>query len=261
MTVSVDEPADDLSAAPLIRSLALLLDYDNCDELRDVTDAGPWRNFLTQMIRTALSCAGTPPDRVVIRVYGGWNENSTLSQRGSIVSALMAEVDPFPILMDDSVISGEFELALSPVALPAIILPNTFRRRAAAPRIRRNASLSHATCKMDEDCGARAVARWTKSPAKLCFRDGCAVTSKDAFEAAEQKMVDTLLAIDIVELAVRRSFSSIAVVSDDTDFIPPLIYCAAVSDADLIVMTGTPWAAPHAEILVRNGVKLIERAS
>src|SRR5690242_8717128 len=62
------------SAEPLLSSLGILVDYDNCDELRGAEEAGPWQYFLTQTIHTAMETAARTPERIVIRLYGGWNQ-------------------------------------------------------------------------------------------------------------------------------------------------------------------------------------------
>lgn len=221
---------------PLVESAALLVDVDNFSELRDVTDAGLFASTLMRMLRAFLNTCNREIDQLTVRLYGGWYEGPALTPRASVLAQLIAQADPFPIRYAGSLISGVVELANGPVHAPGLVLPNTFRARETAPRLRRTPGLDHPTCCKTSSCSAKRFARWSEGGGKLCPTEGCSVTFSEAFFAREQKMIDTMLSVDLIELCAAQRLSAVAIASDDTDFIPALLYAKKANPGTVAVI-------------------------
>ena len=53
--------------------------------------------------------------------------------------------------------------------------------------------------------------------------NGCAVINKEAFVVGSQKMVDTMMATDIIDYSNKPNVRSVSVFSDDTDLMPAIL--------------------------------------
>jgi hypothetical protein len=78
------------------------------------------------------------------------------------------------------------------------------------------------------------------------------VTAETAFVTREQKMVDTLMACDLLDLAHDQEVVAIAVVTSDLDLLPPLIHAQSLKTSRLMLMTNLPYWSPEQIALVRQ---------
>lgn len=225
-----------LPSSSLLSSAALLVDVDNYDELREVTDDNAFGSRLMDLTRDLLSICASQVDQLTIRLYGGWFDGAAMTKRASEFAKLAQRGDPFPILTAERRVSGHVELAVGPVAAPGMILPHTYRRRGTAPRLKRTPGFSDPSCCGDAACSAKRLAAWSEGPRKQCPTPDCTVTYADAFFGSEQKMIDALLAMDLIEMVTFGQMDAVAVVSDDTDFIPAMLYAVHRGDRQVVSM-------------------------
>jgi len=247
-----NKPAD--QASPLVASAAVLVDVDNYDELRDVVDDASFSSRLMSLTRDFLAVCDQPVDQLTIRLYGGWFEGAALTARASEYAKLAQMGDPFPLVTTSRRISGHVELAMGPITSPGMILPHTYRRRGSAPRLKRTPGINDPSCCGNSACSARRLAGWTESPRKVCPTPECNVTYADAFFGSEQKMIDALLSMDLIEMITSSRMSAVAVVSDDTDFIPALLYAAGRGQGQVISMRRRRLDDLLADLLADAGV-------
>ena len=236
---------------------ALLVDFDNLEGFRGAPDPGRF-SFVLSEILTAYLQSLNAVEQLLVRLYGGWNQEGNLTQRASQVAQLVAEADPFPLVRDEGLVAGLIELAVGPFDRPGLALPNTFRRRRGAVRLRRDPSFSHPTCANDSLCGARQLAKWTSGATKICPTEACTATSAEAFFVSEQKMVDTLLSVDLLEMLYFGGFASVGLVSDDSDFLPPMMNVARrLGTGRASLLTSADWDETLLAILAQSGVSVI----
>jgi len=235
----------------------MLVDVDNFDELRDVSDASLFASTLMRLIRAFLAVRSQPIDQLTIRLYGGWYEGNALTSRASLLAQLAAQGDPFPVHHLGTFIAGMIELASGPLHTPGLVLPNTHRIRETAPRLRQTPHFKDPSCCGDSSCAAKRFARWSEGPRKVCPTEGCNVTFSQAFFGREQKMVDTMITVDLIELAVSRKVGAVALVSDDTDFVPALLYAQQAGNGGVAVIRTKQMDATLALILDNAGVDSI----
>ena len=224
----------------LISAAAVLVDVDNYDEFRDVTDESAFSSRLMELTRDFLSVCAEPVDQLTIRLYGGWFEGAAMTSRASEYAKLAQLGDPFPLVDSDRRIAGHVELATGPIASPGMVLPHTYRRRGSAPRLKRTPALNDPSCCGSSACSAKRLAGWSECPRKVCPTPDCTVTYADAFSGSEQKMIDAMLSIDLIELVLTGQMSAVAVVSDDTDFIPALLYAARQGEGQVVSIRAHP---------------------
>lgn len=235
----------------------MLIDVDNFDELRDVDDASAFASTLMVLVRKFIAGCHQEVDQITVRLYGGWYEGAALTSRASALAQVAALGDPFPFRYGDRMVAGTLELARGPIHAPGLVLPHTHRIRDTAPRLRRTPGFADPSCCNDARCSAKRLERWSRGPGKICPTEGCSVTFKDAFFGREQKMVDTMLAIDLVDLALSQRVGAVAIVSDDTDFVPALVYAGHRGSGQVIMLRKGSLDSMLAAILHNAGVNPI----
>lgn len=197
----------------------LYIDYDNVGAafkrggLLDLTT----RCLLATSIPT-LSTIG----RCDIRVYGGWYEATTLTP---LAQRIIAELGTFfPTILPFRNQAGNAgrllsnaELACSLEAEPSHHLFNTFRRKSPS----RTLTCVHPTAKgcTEPDCPLTCLP--TLFATERCTKGGCTIQLHDLVFRPEQKLVDTMLACDIIHAARLKCDFTILVSSDD-DLLPAI---------------------------------------
>lgn len=212
----------------------MLVDVDNFYDLREVSDGSAFASVLMRVIRDFLAVCDHEVDQLLIRLYGGWYEGVSMTSRASQLAQIAADGDPFPLTHGGRSVAGRVELASGPIHTPGVVLPHTHRVRETAPRLRRTPGADEPSCCSDSACSARKLARWSEGPQKICPTEGCTVPYSRAFFGREQKMVDTMIAIDLIELTVSQRIGSVALISDDTDFVPALLYAGQKSTGQVV---------------------------
>jgi hypothetical protein len=221
------------------RDLAVaLIDFDNMFPHADLAGDPAWlaheiNKLITSVIRT------TPAVRTLdVRFYGGWLEQGILSQKGSRLQQAISVVNPFPVPHTDraGLLQGSLSLVTRLLALPRIEWTTTFRRKRGLPRLRLLDAPYPTKC-LDQSpsCPIRTLYSFSRRRAAACSVSGCTVTNEDAFLCMEQKMVDTLLACDLLALSGEPSLASLLVLSDDSDFLPAVAVAANVLTAPITI--------------------------
>jgi uncharacterized LabA/DUF88 family protein len=244
---------------------ALLVDFDNFMPPARTLKPSEASHLLQATIRSMLE-KSPGLATLNVRLYGGWRSSGLLSRRGSEVAGLLRSIDPFPIpIAPNRLLRGGVELAFGLIGHNSPEFEDTYRVRGSAPRIRLSESPVPSGCVSQQQysCPARILKRFTSSRGRVCPVDTCAVTSEAAFLLAEQKMVDTLLSCDLIELAHPSSqYFQVAVASGDTDFVPPLVYASRRTTALLHLITTQPnWNPGAAQILRSHNVHVSELES
>ncbi len=192
----------------------VLVDYDNLPfeyRRRDV-------RWLAERIMESLDPLMLGAQRSIrMRLYGGWYEENRPTR---LAESLIREISKdFPALLtiagktDRKPTIAAAELAYALEADPRCHLFHTFRMRGSPPRLRyRNEhSCDRPGCPM---AVLRSIAEFRRCPA-----DGCECDLDDVLYKAEQKLVDTMMTADIIELGLRPE-STICVVGSDDDLWP-----------------------------------------
>lgn len=213
--------AADYGGGPLV---VLLIDVDNYFKPEFLDDGlARFAYSLNAFIGFGISLMTTPSD-ILIRLYGGWVDNGILTRRASMLEQVInaSPIFPFRDSSRGTIVRGKIELAKSLLVHPRLEWSGTFRTKAGLPRIRLEQNFTH-SCVDQDLCPVRVLARFTKSRSKMCPVKDCTVLNRDAFKCAEQKMVDTLISCDLIALASDPYTAAVALLSEDTDLLPPLV--------------------------------------
>lgn len=241
----------------------VLVDYDNAfppsAELSDDEIAADFGEWLERLLSNYPAIT-----RFDIRFYGGWYNETGLSHHGSAAARIVAYLPDFPVATAaGKIVRGGVMLAAAPlVTSTSSPLLGSHRRRGSLPRIRLSRSPHPDNCaQADATCPAAILKAFTKSSTRVCPSQDCSLVASQAFITQEQKMVDTLLSTDILTAdSSPAGFSILAVVSADSDFLPPLLARQQMGDIDLVqIVPRSADASEYAIDVLRDaGVEIME---
>jgi len=197
----------------------VFIDYDNLlptqktagilDVVNKVLVQMPWDPLLT-----LGSCE--------VRVYGGWYEANQITRMAQDLSVELQR--DFPAILRVPLGNNNYlalranaELAVSLLQEPGHHLFNTFRRKGRPSNVRVEKP-AEVGC-VDTACVLPQMKQLLSRGS--CPKAGCTVTNCDLVYRHEQKIVDTMLACDLIH-AVDRVSGRVILVSGDDDFLPPL---------------------------------------
>lgn len=196
--------------------MKVLVDYDNIPH--SIQKKGVL--YLSDRITVALSASFSTDDRLELRLYGGWDQDGTLTKKATDLSVelqrdfptVFSAVDPDRELR----IVVTASLAHSLLADPGIMLTHTYRLRPPARRL---------TCESPDQQGCTTGTCVLVSVRPFfetgqCPASECQVSFEDLIKGhSEQKMVDTSMVTDLAFLA-NNSEEQIVVVTADDDIWP-----------------------------------------
>lgn len=206
-----------------------IVDFDNYVEDYSVLNSDSEFNHLINCIIPKVIENNT--DYILIRFYGGWYNNGALSRNGSLIQQRISSNRYFPTSKNSKNYHGEIELAKSINVLNNYFFDNTYRIKNGLPNIRLDKQHLNNFCTNSNDtCPARILDKFTKNKERECGTDGCVVINKDAYKHSNQKMVDTMMSLDVVDYGEHPNINKIVLFSDDTDLVPSVIRCKLKDD-------------------------------
>lgn len=209
------------------KEIVVLIDFDNYFKkpitLYSITE---FEYELKIILDTVIkSLTNNTYYNLTIRLYSGWLENATYTRKTSDTLQKIAGIDLFPLFAEENiVINGRIEIAVSLYEIPQYIFGHTYREKKGIPRIRINREVMGEICDNNkEHCPGHILSSFTRKKNRICSVDGCPTNHNELFFLREQKMVDTMIACDIITFCENNSINALFLVSDDTDHIPALI--------------------------------------
>jgi hypothetical protein len=166
-----------------------------------------------------------PVTDVLVRAYGGWWREDQVSDARSSAQQLYSEYCPALIAAEGHYWRVRFEFAdglLLPPGMSDHVPPfhHTVVSRPAQPMS--IADAAGPAC-AEQGCEVQRCRRWLYRR-RGCTRNACPQIFGDIWMRTEQKQVDTHLAVDLLQLCKSWPESvHVALVSDDTDFLPVLL--------------------------------------
>lgn len=204
----------------------ILIDFDNQYNFSAYTDDFAWlKSEINYYLDQIIELSSRNVTYVTMKLYGGWMKDGMFTNLSSRLQQAITTFDYFPIYIEDQkrMIHGEIELVTRLIDLPDIYWKNTVREKNGLPKIRlKNPGLPMECVGTKSDCPVRIFYRFTRKKTKKCPADGCQVTNERAFKIIEQKMIDTMIACDLISLSVEEKIDGMLIASDDYDLIPPV---------------------------------------
>lgn len=205
-----------------MKTVGILVDFDNffprpIGEYTE-TDIRNILVFAVNSVRKKL------PDveRFVIRLYGGWYSNNSLTARASTLSTMLPALNTiFPILVPPkTIIQGNIEIATQLYG-HSFVWYNTYREHAGLPKLRIDQSVLGTQCGVNSStCPVKILKRFTEKKQRICDTVGCMTVHSSVFFQRTQKYVDTMIACDIISLGTDHDVMGVFVLSDDVDHFP-----------------------------------------
>ena len=249
--------------------VVLLIDCDNVFKTEHQAQGlGAFDAEINRIIDIALNLSELA-EILHVRLYGGWTTENVLTIRASQIQQLLSKSNIFPFKHPSrGIIRGRIELAMSLFSMPSLEFATTYKERAGLRRIR----LSKAACfdgciETESACPVRNFSRFTKMAHRACPKEGCSVSNSSVFSSYEQKMVDTMIACDLLSAASEKGVAAVAVLTEDTDLLPAIIQSRVHSSAmgletDLALIhprQSSSSGYPHADELRAMGIHLLNR--
>lgn len=202
----------------MVTTLEVLVDYNNVRE----ADRRKGVVFVVDKIVQALGTKHVgKTQRILVRLYDGWYEERTLTHKAQDVAAEILAHMPMTIALDDAVeqrkVLVNAELAYSLKSAPAQHIWHTYRPTYYAGDVRccdpRTIGCS------DPQCPLLGMYRLFQQ--HNCPTPGCNVTPGVLLYRGQQKLVDTMIAVDMFALQL-QSARTLAIVTSDDDLWPAI---------------------------------------
>jgi len=199
--------------------MILLIDYDNLGRLK--------KNRLSQVVeilteKIPSSNDTSPTERVNCRLYGGWLwKGNRPTRRAQNLSKQIRRDFPRSVQVSDRErVMKKPELAISLACDPGNNFPNTFRIRPGLPSLNVK-QFPLQECAEPANCGISVVNSFWQSG--NCIRTNCQASPEDVFYRAEQKLVDSMIVVDLIHYATHQN-EHVVLVSGDDDMWPGIRY-------------------------------------
>lgn len=164
--------------------------------------------------------------QINFRLYGGWYQDDDLTNRASVVFQKISNIDIFPhIINQNKRIFGDIQIVYNLYGID-YIWHNTYREKKGIPRLRINHTAKGDKCDSRKNiCPVHILSKFTRNKDKICLNEGCMTKHSDIFFQREQKMVDTMIACDLLSYCEESSTNCLYLISDDMDHFPALALC------------------------------------
>lgn len=211
----------------------VLVDYDNVESA--VKKLGPLH--VAQTIASKIVAHDPSVSRIDFRYYGGWYERSTLTRSAQTLSATIQHAFPSHFVATNG---GQramlnVELAYALISDPRQHLFNTYRQRNPQESGVRSHHPNAAGCTGAATCGLRHLPQTLS--AGCCPEAGCPVLSKQLLYKSEQKLVDVMIACDLLHLISQSSADLIGVATSDHDLWPAIRQALSISSRVVHIQT------------------------
>lgn len=217
-------------------SLSILLDYDNLnylDKSRDLL-------YLADKLIRKLDFQEVGERSIQIRLYGGWYENNSITKKAQILRTEIIRNFPATNTFSDNktTVRVNIELALSLYAVPQVDFFNTYRRRGNPSGIAcedpRALGCTQSICPI-----VNVYDFFTNNRCIKCNN----VKTDDIIFRQEQKLIDTMLTTDLIDIAVANK--KVCLASSDDDMWPGIYYSISKGAKIFHILTKTTSPPPH----------------
>lgn len=194
-----------------------LVDFDNILELERTRGPVHVANRIVDVLGGALSGESS----IRFRLYGGWFDGANLSRRAQAMAPVLHNDFPRKISTPHAragFVIARAELALALEIAPTTYLTHTYRDR-ALPHNVRCASLPFSGCTTVASCPLAPMHALLRD--ERCPEPGCTVQLSALLTRPEQKLVDTMLAVDLLHFS-QATAETLCIVSTDDDVWPAI---------------------------------------
>jgi len=235
-----------MSESDQMEHAVVLVDFDNVYHNERTLEEKNWLARALQVLEQSVMNISESVHHIEIRLYGGWLQNGNYTRRASKLLGEVGRVTRYPVPhpFASGLLRGSIELPITLVSLPAITWANTFYVRTGLPRLRIDMESLPDTCSSTHRarCPALTLRRFTRKRTQLCPVEGCTLSNSAVFRVNQQKMVDTLMACDLMHYSLEGKVRIIMVVTNDLDLLPAIAMSASYPNTTgdrVICLAGT----------------------
>ena len=211
--------------------IVILVDYSNLGLYKHK----PIDNTVIAILSKVMRYVEATYVHCLVRFYGGWFTEEGQSDEGKDVFKRLQGHESFiekQVGKNGQIVgvNVRIEMAGSILQKPEKDLFFTYRKKARTYDIQVK-DKNDVACKHDS-CLLPLLAKFLKT--RRCPREGCLIDTDDLVWRSEQKLVDSMIVCDLLYCAgVQTDF--IVLVSDDDDFVPPLLALSVTNVKNNIV--------------------------
>ena len=226
----------------------LLIDYYNLPQ--KLLNAGV--ESILKQLESMIDATSTDTEDMFVRLYGGWYTDRGLSRDGTVLSQGISRTFPLVSKLPAGVRRIHCEIASSLIRLRGELFVATVREARGFERLMRSLNPQH--CTLKPSCTIQGVVHWSRGG---CPEPGCPVLAHEAFITQQQKLVDILIACDLLALAEAGNASRVLLVSEDDDFIPALLQARSLGADVWHVRTKLGKRRLYDSVLNRQGIRIV----
>ena len=205
-----------------MRNVIAIVDFHNVFNrpVVDITEE-MYLSFFTSLVEQIVGGVDDEHN-VIIRLYGGWYQKTTMSNAASDILQKVSHLRLFENIPSENRkrIHGKIELALTQNGLDEIWY-NTLQEKQGLPHLRIHEEMQSESCTRNENhCPVHIMKKFLNKKRTVCQTVGCHTIHQEVFYRREQKMVDSMMTCDTITFACDQDVDSVYVVSDDIDLFP-----------------------------------------
>ncbi len=235
-----------------------IVDVDNYLDCAEMIKSE--NNFKMKMNDILSNVLNADCEYYLIRLYGGWYSNGLLTKNGSEIQKYITSANYFPLTTHGKIVRGEIELASSLNFLDGFNFTNTYRIKNGLPKINLDRNHINSHCASESaNCPAQLLSKFASKKNKQCGVSDCEARNFNAFKCSEQKMVDTMMSIDIVDYGENDNVQLIFVLSNDTDLIPSVIRCVVRQNKIRVIASQSSALENYLELENRLNIEILKK--
>jgi uncharacterized LabA/DUF88 family protein len=206
-----------------LKTTAILIDFDNYFGSNTIRiNSESLEYSFSELVNIAESLF-KDIEYIEIRLYGGWFYETSLTKQASIIQQLLPDVRVFPKVKKGKIIHGSINLVSTLYEIPDFVWHYSYKETNGIKRVRINYDTIDTKCNENRNsCPKFILHKFTEGKDRKCAVNGCENIQKNVFKGIEQKMVDTLIACDVLSFSEDVNLNGLILVSDDQDLLPSL---------------------------------------
>lgn len=207
----------------MAEKIIVIIDFDNYFDSDISTITSEKLEFSFTEIVEICNNNFTEFSSIEIRLYGGWYMGTALTKQASTLQQLLYNVNVFPVIREKKIVRGHINLISEMHGVPNFRWDHTYKETEGMRPVRINFECIDELCKNNrEQCPKFILNKFTKKKDKLCAIQNCSNLHKNTFKGIEQKMVDTMIACDIISITDDNTVKGLLIISDDQDLYPSI---------------------------------------
>ena len=202
----------------------MIVDFDNVfrENISKYTNNSIIKNSIDSAIDSILESI-YDVEYILVKMYGGWHQEDILTNKASTILSIIPDIETlFPRVYSNKKIYGSIELAFNLSDIEHE-WHYTYKEQRGLPGLRIKKDAMKDSCHANHNtCPIHILYRFIDQR-KTCLTTNCSNKILDTiFMYKSQKMVDTMMACDIISACDDPNTIGIYIMSEDIDLFPAI---------------------------------------